>query len=294
MEKKKYFRAALIAAALIIIITISGYIAAQNDSGGGQEESSSSSAEASSSGEETEEETGSLQETESEYNLIEGGYSFFEDDVLPEDADPSEYVLPESVCGIDLPYAIEDAPLIITRIAKYSGEYIEDASDDEIDSCLALIVKNNTDDIVMTATLVFKVNDSEEAVFKVNSLPAGESCVVLEANRREFNVEDVLTYDAENEDNYYYTRSAEEQAEFDVSDQIQVKYGESGLTVKNRGDESYDKIYVLYKIKKEGVYFGGITYKLEFTNLGAGMEMTRKTTHYSPDETDVIMVVKSS
>ena len=189
MKDKKILRPVIIAVSLMVIVGITGYISVNHPKDEAPTEPSSDA---------------QTEAVDTQLNMIEGGYSFFPDDVLPADADPTMYTLPPAVCGIDLPYTVSNTPFIVTRIAKYSGAFVEDMSDEEVENCLAIIVKNNTDDLVMTGTLVFKVNDSEQAVFKVNTLPAGKSCVVLEQSRRPFSSGEVLKYDADNSQNEYY------------------------------------------------------------------------------------------
>ena len=198
------------------------------------------------------------------YNLINGGYSFFPDDVLPDSADSEQYELPAVVCGLPLPTAVKDTPFIIERVAKYSGFYFEDNSGDTVDNCLALVVKNDSKKYVSEAVLVFTVGESTQAVFEISALPAGESCVVLEKERLPLNKDYIFEYYSDNANNYFNTLSKKEREAVDLSEQVEAVQKGGSLTVKS---ESAAQVKVLYKPYAEGIALGGKVHIAEFNNL---------------------------
>ena len=88
---------------------------------------------------------------------------------------------------INLGYGME-----IVKVAKYTGIYMEDGTDDIVSGLLMIVVKNTGDTDIQYAEIEMPVND-KMAFFKLTTLPAGESMVVLEQNRMEYVNADIAT-----------------------------------------------------------------------------------------------------
>lgn len=64
------------------------------------------------------------------------------------------------------------------------------------------------------------------------------------------------------------------------------------LTLKNRTDEAYGKVYVYYKyVQVGGIYLGGITYRVPFENLPAGGTAESPAGHFHPKNSRIMAVV---
>ena len=145
------------------------------------------------------------------------------------------------------------------------------------------MVKNDSDKVVEFAELRFKINDSEEAVFHISTLPAGSSAVILENNRREYNPEETFSFS----DKLY--------SQLDklslMEDQVEVTAQDQKLTVKNLTDKDLGTIYVRYKAKlNEDYYLGGITYSCKIEGIGAGQSGEAETEHFTAEGSQVLMV----
>lgn len=187
------------------------------------------------------------------------------------------------ICGVTLPYQVQDTPIIIEGIGQYTGPFVEDGNDEPEANVLAIVVRNGSDADVEYAEVHFSTGDGSEAVFHISTLPAGSSAVVLEQNKREYSAEETLTF----------TDKLYAQAE-DMSlmeDDVRVTAEDGALTLENLTDQSLGTVYVRYKNKlNENYYLGGITYSCKFENVGAGDKITEQTKHFTVDGSTVLMV----
>lgn len=187
------------------------------------------------------------------------------------------------ICGVALPYQVQDTPIIIEGIGQYTGPFVEDGNDEPEANVLAIVVRNGSDADVEYAEVHFSTGDGSEAVFHISTLPAGSSAVVLEQNKREYSAEETLAF----ADKLY--AQAEEMSL--MEDDVRVTAEDGALTLENLTDQSLGTVYVRYKNKlNDNYYLGGITYSCKFENVGAGDEITEQTKHFTVDGSTVLMV----
>ena len=74
--------------------------------------------------------------------------------------------------------------LQIVNIGSYTGAYVEDGTDEVVSGVLMLVVTNNGEEALQYAEITVPT-ESGDAFFSLSTLPAGESCVLLELNRME-------------------------------------------------------------------------------------------------------------
>ena len=225
------------------------------------------------------------QPEESLDELADGGQSSEASDWynLPGYINGAEKDAEQTICGVALPYQVQDTPIIIEGIGQYTGPFVEDGNDEPEANVLAIVVRNGSDADVEYAEVHFSTGDGSEAVFHISTLPAGSSAVVLEQNKREYSAEETLTF----------TDKLYAQAE-DMSlmeDDVRVTAEDGALTLENLTDQSLGTVYVRYKNKlNENYYLGGITYSCKFENVGAGDKITEQTKHFTVDGSTVLMV----
>ena len=150
---------------------------------------------------------------------------------------------------------------------------------------LSLLVTNNSNEVVQYAEINLKVNGNKNAVFKVTNLPPKTSTLVMESTGKiEFN----------KDDKYTYVDSI--QAKLDkmslLEDKIKITKQEDGVIgIKNISGKDLDTVYVYYKyFQQGGAYLGGITYRVKFENVKAGATVEEKTSHFSKNSSDILMV----
>lgn len=178
---------------------------------------------------------------------------------------------------------LSDSNLTVESIGAYSGSFIEDGSDEATKNVTAMLITNNSDQMLQVALIDFKVNSNETASFKVTNLPAGTSTLVLESNKREFSDKDTYTYG--NAATGYMDQPTLEE------DKVELKTENGKITLKNKTDKELKRVYVYYKYMQiGGAYFGGITYRTPFENVGAGKEAEAVAAHFNPDSSQIMGV----
>lgn len=178
---------------------------------------------------------------------------------------------------------LSDSNLVVEAIGSYSGNFIEDGSDEPTANVAAMLVTNNSNQMLQIAEITFQINESETAVFKVTDLPAGTAVLVLEQNKREFKLEDSYTY-GETASGYMEQPTLEEE-------KFELTTEKGKIILKNKTDQSYDKVYVYYKYTQiGGAYFGGITYRTPFENVPAGGEVEAVASHFNPNSSKIMAV----
>lgn len=149
---------------------------------------------------------------------------------------------------------LSDSNLTVESIGAYSGSFIEDGSDEATKNVTAMLITNNSDQMLQVALIDFQVNSNETASFKVTNLPAGTSTLVLESNKREFSDKDTYTYG--NAATGYMDQPTLEE------DKVELKTENGKITLKNKTDKELKTVYVYYKYMQiGGAYLGGITYR---------------------------------
>lgn len=179
--------------------------------------------------------------------------------------------------------SLSDPNLTVEAIGSYAGNFLEDGSDEPTANVAAMLITNNSDRMLQIAEITFQVNDTETASFKVTNLPAGTSTLVLESNKREFSEEDSYTY-GETATGYMDEPTLEE-------DKFELVTEKGKIILKNKTNESYDKVYVYYKyVQIGGAYLGGITYRTPFENVPAGGEVEAIAAHFNPESSQLMAV----
>ena len=178
---------------------------------------------------------------------------------------------------------LSDSNLTVESIGAYTGSFIEDGSDEATKNVTAMLITNNSDQMLQVALIDFQVNSNETASFKVTNLPAGTSTLVLESNKREFSDKDTYTYG--NAATGYMDQPTLEE------DKVELKTENGKITLKNKTDKELKRVYVYYKyVQIGGAYFGGITYRTPFENVGAGKEAEAVAAHFNPDSSQIMGV----
>lgn len=149
-----------------------------------------------------------------------------------------------------------DRGLLITDIGKYTGVYMEDGTDEVVSGVLMLVVKNTGEQAIQYAEISLPSNGGE-AKFTLSTLPAGESCVLLEQSRMEYNgFEDVSMAEATSVAVFKESLSLQE-------DKLQLQVLDGALNVVNiSGADIEGDIVIYYKNAASDLLYGGITYRV--------------------------------
>ena len=192
------------------------------------------------------------------------------------------------------PLRVEDAEdvsinlgygMYLEDVAKYTGVYMEDGSDAVVSGILMVMVKNTGTQDIQYAEIELPVG-KELATFTLTNLPVGESVVLLEKNRMEYNG-----------DVQYTTAIAKNVIVFQeqmtlLQDQLRIQGQNGVLNVTNiSGEDITGDIVIYYKNSSSDMFYGGITYRLMITGgIKAGETRHAASGHYSANGSRVVHI----
>ena len=201
---------------------------------------------------------------------------------------PTETTVPTQVTQPEEPTvepAHLDHGLVITDVSSYTGIYMEDGSDDIVSGILMIQITNTGVQDIEFAE-IHMTYGAETANFKVSTLPAGKSAILLELNRMKYDP-DVEYSDAFSENVAVFRQ------ELSVcDDKLQLQVLDGVVNVKNISGEDIDgDILIYYKNYSSEVYYGGITYMIRIQGgLKAGELRQSPAAHISPSGSSVMFV----
>lgn len=180
-------------------------------------------------------------------------------------------------------YILSDSNLTVEYIGSYTGNFLEDGSDDPIKNVASILITNNSDKMLQVGDIVFQVNNKETAKFRVTNLLPGTSVLVLEENRREYKDKDDYTYGQ-------VTNAYLENPDL-LEDKFEIVKENGKLTLKNKTKDTYKKVYVYYKYAQlGGAYMGGITYRVPFENIKGKASVDSVANHFNKSTSRIIDV----
>ncbi len=144
--------------------------------------------------------------------------------------------------------------IFLTAIEPYSGPFVEDGSDEQVDNIISIVVKNTGDNAIQLLNITV-ATENGDAEFSATTILPNTSVVVLEKNRMAYPGADKLGAAKISQIGMFL-----EEPSF-YSDKFEVKGTDGTISITNKGSEDVSgKVVVYYKSVKDGKYFGGITY----------------------------------
>lgn len=188
--------------------------------------------------------------------------------------------VPTEPQGVDL-----GSGIVITDYIRYSGPFLEDRTDEAVSDVLAIRVTNTGEEYIQTMDIVLSDGETK-ARFSLSTLFPGETVIVPEANRMPFT------------DVPEFTKAATESvALFDghpgmCTDRIAIQCLDGVMNITNiSGEDITEDIFVYYKNYIDGVYCGGITYRLRLTGgLKAGEIRQGSAAHFDRENSRIVFV----
>lgn len=293
-EKKKAVIAAGVV--LLVLLAILAGVFLLNGSAGTAQETASTSQDSETAGEkddpeedgvseaqeqsqETEEEgTEGISETESQQEQTDQELQTGEGDGAASQTETEQ----EESREMNLPYTVPGTGLVVDHIDSYTGVFVEDGSDENVENIFAAHITNSSDQNVEYAKINASLNGTPLS-FEISDIPAGAGVTVLESSRTGY-AEGTLTY---TDSQTAYTGSFGQ-----MEDQIGTVVGEdNGITVTNLTQENIPCIRIFYKFASgETEYIGGITYTAKIDGLEAGGSITIYPSHFSAEGSRIMMV----
>ena len=175
--------------------------------------------------------------------------------------------------------------LYMTQVGSYTGPFLEDGSDEIVSGVLMIRVENRSDRAVEYATISLQVTEGT-ATFAASCLLPGETIVLLEKNRLPWRSTEDYLYPLLDVP-AYYTHDLSLH-----SDKLSLQLQEGSIQVVNTsGEDLAGEIVLYFKNKQQGIYYGGITYRLRMENgLKAGASCQLLSSHLHQSSTEILFV----
>lgn len=191
----------------------------------------------------------------------------------------------QNISGRNLPYSIPYKNMEIVSIGDYSGKFMEDGSDENKDSVLAMVIKNTSKEVIDYGEITLKISGKSNTIkFKVTNLKPGACALVMESSGKvDFNPEDKYVY--------INSKSSTISKLPTMDSEIAVTTKDKKITVKNLSDKNLNTVYVYYKTISPGnCYLGGITYRAKFEKVESGKSVTVNTVHFSNTNSEILKI----
>lgn len=144
--------------------------------------------------------------------------------------------------------------IYLIAIGKYTGSFVEDGSDEEIENVLAVIVENRSESDIQLARITLE-GDGETYNFEAVTLPVGSKSLVMEKSRN--------CWEKKDYGNASLQICALFQKEMSLyPEQFQITTSGQEITIKNIGKQIGSKVHIYYKNRVNDIYLGGITYRV--------------------------------
>lgn len=182
-----------------------------------------------------------------------------------------------------LPQTLSDGAITIVSLGEYSGAYVEDGTDLQVDKIAAVVLQNTGDKPIQHGTVTLSAGEEKLYTFSVSTLPVGSSALVLDTEKKLLDTNKEVT-------SFIADVTACEELEIN-SDKIKITSEDGKIKLTNLTSTDFRGVYVRYKNFTSGnVYYGGITYSASFENVGANGSYEYKAAHFYTDYSHVVMV----
>jgi hypothetical protein len=175
--------------------------------------------------------------------------------------------------------------MYLVDVAKYTGVYMEDGTDEVVSGILMVVVKNTGTQDIQYAEIELPVG-KELASFTLTNLPVGESVVLLEKNRMAYNGD--VTYTTAISKNVIVFQ----QPMSLCPDKLKIQGRNGVLNIANiSGADIKGDVIVYYKNSSSDMLYGGITYRVVLTGgIPKGETMQIPAGHYFASGSRIIHV----
>ena len=174
--------------------------------------------------------------------------------------------------------------LYVVHMGNFSGRFVEDGSDAQVDNFCAVIVENRSDKTLQL--LQFQLTCGEQTYnFQLTTLPAGQRAIVQDLNRTTYAASEA---DVTSNVDVCLFFTDEPSLHEDI---FEISGTESGIELRNRTNKEIPgPIYVYYKTRTADGYFGGITYRVSIPGLDANGTYSTAVKHFWPGSSQVMFI----
>ncbi len=165
-----------------------------------------------------------------------------------------------------------DEVLAIVDWGTYSGVYLEDGSDRNVENVPCLLIQNTTDRYLDYGVVYATVGD-RDCSFVVTGLPGGRAAWVIEEKAQTMESGDTFSYGSQ---------TVSQLRDLPTEERVTVSFQDGQIQVSNVSDTAFSGIRVYYKLlRSDGHYLGGITYTTGGQAIQPGQTVTLTAGHSS-------------
>lgn len=186
--------------------------------------------------------------------------------------------------GYDATFQITDG-VYIEELFSYSGEYVEDGSNEACSNIAAVRLVNNSD--VHYQYLKFTVRTAEISYsFSATTLFSGARMTVLDQTKTAYADGQIVSVEA----NSVAPFTSQPTVHLET---FEISYLDGIINVKNLTDQDRTDVYVYYKNMDDYGYFGGITYRCPFGTVSGGATVQNSAANLKKDTSRIVFVTFS-
>lgn len=174
--------------------------------------------------------------------------------------------------------------LSIAKYGRYSGEYMEDGSDEILEDVMFVLLQNNSSNDLQFAEITLEAEDITFK-FSASNIPSGASVMLLDSNAAKAEKE-IISAEAHNI--VFFQNPMNTQSEL-----INIQELNGIINITNiSGDDISNDIHLYYKNGGDNLFFGGITYVTKLTG-GIKADETKQISakHFIPQNSEIVNVI---
>ena len=185
--------------------------------------------------------------------------------------------------SMELPYDLRGG-LLVTEMRRYAGIFMEDGTDQIVDSIMMIVVENTGEEYIQLAGISLTDTECGSYTFLLTTLFPGEKAALLELNRAVWQEDIVL------EKGELTSVALFEEEPSMYPEMLEFREGNYQLAVKNISGQDFAGGRVCYKSTSGDLYIGGITYTVTIPALAPGQEVTLSARHYMEGGSKLVFV----
>lgn len=183
--------------------------------------------------------------------------------------------------GVEFPYELEDAKLVVNSLFQYTGMN-PDCSDESGEDIASLEIINKSEEHLANAELTAELEDGTKLKFAVKDVPAGRTVWAYAVDNSSYDLSvgcKSITCEAGFED-----------ASSLMEDKLTIDVQETEVTLTNISGEELTNLNVYCHCLFEEAYFGGLTYIYPVESIPAGESITLQAEECYLGQAEVVRV----
>lgn len=154
---------------------------------------------------------------------------------------------------ISLPYTVKDTDIEIVAIGSYTGDYMESKLSKDVDDDLAIVVKNNSSQIVSYSSITIDCGNDKICTFSPTNLPSNQYSLVF-PNSDAVSYADVTKFECTD------SMAVMTDSLTMLNGTVGVDYKDGEFILTNLTGDNLGDVYIRYRnCTPDNIYLGGIT-----------------------------------